>query len=86
MSACWPEDDNNVSLTATGQAIYAMNAELDKLIEEREALHKREQLIVAKMKSCHSALERLVEAALRQAGESYGAKSYPKYPALHSWD
>ena len=61
-SACWPES-STVSVSAVGEALLALDKELEALADQDEALMVKRLHIHQKMKLCTEAIKKLLVKA-----------------------
>ena len=81
-SACWPDDEPIVTITAIGEALMAIDQELMKLEREDEQLMCRRKLIHEKQKILHVSMRKL----LLDAGVHYTPRNWPHYPEFQTVD
>jgi hypothetical protein len=77
-SAC-DAPDKNISISATAEALVALEAEIKQLEVEEERLATKRKYVNQKLMSCHAAIKKLLLAT----GAKYEAKVWPRYPELN---
>lgn len=71
--------DMTISISATAEALVALEAEIAKLEQEEERLATKRKYVNQKLMSCHAAVKKL----LLTTGAKYEVKEWPKFPELN---
>lgn len=74
-----PSDEFMPSISTVGEALVALEKEINALEEEEQRLIAKRRLVRGKLASCHGAIRDL----LLKAGGKYEARVWPKFPELN---